>query len=129
MESNTPQGSAAELASPYGNRPLRFYEHLTISGFWFGTNFLWGALLLILLPADMRALAGAHKAQILGLVLSLGAIPAIVVPLISGAMSDRCRRPEGRRKPYIATGVMLNVIGLGLMAFSVVSLKYCGLTA
>lgn len=129
MESNHPResvdghGSHPEFVSPYGNRPLTLREHLTISGYWFATNFHWGALLLILLPGDMSVLAGEHKAQMLGLVTGLGAIPALIVPLVSGAMSDRCMRPEGRRKPYIATGVLLNVVGLAMMAMSVVMLK------
>lgn len=128
MESNYPRessesGASNALASPYGNRPLTIIEHLTISAFWFATNFHWGALLLILLPGDMKILAGAQKAQMLGLVTGLGAIPALIVPLISGAMSDRCRNPQGRRKPFIATGVVVNVIGLAMMAVSVSMLK------
>lgn len=124
MESNYPrEGLVEDMSSPYGNRPLKLTEHLSIAAYWFATNFHWGALLLILLPHDMKVLAGAHKAQMLGLVTGLGAIPAIIVPLISGAMSDRCMRPEGRRKPYIATGVILNVIGLAMMGVSVMVLK------
>ena len=122
MESNTPRGSAAELASPYGNRPLTLVQHLIISAFWFATNFQWGPMILILLPGDIGRLAGPDKASVLGKVGYL-AIIAIVVPLISGAMSDRCRRKEGRRKPYIAVGVVLNIVGLLLMAYSVISLK------
>jgi MFS family permease len=123
MESSLPRNELDELASPYGRRALTLWEHVIVSGFWFATNFHWGALLLILLPGDMKVLAGDHKAQMLGLVTGFGAIPALIVPLISGAMSDRCLRPEGRRKPYIATGVALNVVGLACMAISVVTLK------
>ena len=123
MESNYPRNSEDELASPYGKRPLTLWEHLTISAFWFGSNFHWGAILLILLPGDMKVLAGEHKAQMLGLVTGFGAIPALIVPLISGAMSDRCLRPEGRRKPYMAVGVVVNIIGLAFMAMSVLTFK------
>ena len=111
------------IRSPYGNRALTLWEHIVISGFWFATNFHWGALLLILLPGDMKILAGENKAQMLGLVTGFGAIPALIVPLISGALSDRCLRPEGRRKPFIAVGTLLNVIGLALMASSVLVIK------
>ena len=123
MDQNLTASSDQSFVSPYGNRPLTFVEHVIISSFWFATNFHWGALLLILLPGDMKLLAGHHKAQMLGLVTGVGAIPALVVPLISGAMSDRCKRPEGRRKPFIATGVVLNIIGLAMMAASVVVFK------
>ncbi len=123
INSNYPRPEAEDFSSPYGNRPLTWLEHLKISAYWFATNFHWGALLLILLPHDMKILAGTHKAQMLGLVTGFGAVPAIIVPLISGAMSDRCTRPEGRRKPYIATGVAVNIIGLAMMVVSVMTLK------
>lgn len=102
---------------------MTFGRHLITSLYWFATNFHWGALLLILLPGDIRVLAPETPAQTLGLLTGLGAIPALIVPLIAGALSDRCTRPEGRRKPYIATGVMINLIGLGLMAVSVALFK------
>ncbi|MCX6341884.1 MAG: MFS transporter [Fimbriimonadales bacterium] len=104
-------------------------QHLTISSFWFATNFHWGAILLLLLPGDIETLLPNQKAQALGLIVSLGALPALLVPLISGALSDRCTRPEGRRKPYIATGVLVNVFGLLGMALGVSVFKsvplYC----
>ena len=104
-------------------------QHLTISSFWFATNFHWGAILLLLLPGDIETLLPNQKAQALGLIVSLGALPALLVPLISGALSDRCTRAEGRRKPYIATGVLVNVFGLLGMALGVSVFKsvpfYC----
>lgn len=106
-------------ASPYGDRPLTVKEHLTIAAYWFATNFHWGALLLILLPSDIRILAPDNKATILGLVTGLGAIPALVVPLIAGALSDRCTHPSGRRKPFLMKGILLNVVGLLIMAAAV----------
>lgn len=110
-------------------RSLSTFEHLTLSVFWFATNFHWGALLLLLLPGDIEKLVPDRKAEVVGLVVALGAIPALIVPLISGAMSDRCTRKEGRRKPYIAVGSIVNVIGLLLMAFAVQNAKslalYC----
>jgi MFS family permease len=105
--------------SPYGDRALTLAEHLTIAAYWFATNFHWGALLLILLPSDIRILAPDNKATVLGLVTGLGAIPALIVPLIAGALSDRCTNPKGRRKPYLAKGIALNVIGLMMMAATV----------
>jgi MFS family permease len=106
-------------ASPYGDRPLTVAEHLTIAAYWFATNFHWGALLLILLPNDIRILAPDNKATVLGLVTGLGAIPALIVPLIAGALSDRCTHPSGRRKPFLAKGIAINVIGLMMMAATV----------
>ena len=123
MDSKELQELDKEIVSPYGNRALTLWEHIVISGFWFASNFQWGAILVILIPGDMRALAGDHLAQWTGAVIGIGAIPALLVPLIAGPMSDRCMRKEGRRKPYIAVGALINMIGLVLMAVSAVSLK------
>ena len=123
MESNYPRPDQGELASPYGKRHLTLWEHLVISGFWFATNFQWGAVLVILIPGDMRALAGDHLAQWMGAVIGIGALPALIVPLIAGPLSDRCTRKEGRRKPFIAVGALINMIGLAMMAFSAMGLK------
>lgn len=102
--------------SPYGNRPLTVVEHLTIAAYWFATNFHWGALLVILLPHDVRILAPETKVTTLGWITGVGAIPALIVPLIAGALSDRCTHPSGRRKPYLAKGIGLNIVGLAIMA-------------
>src|ERR1051325_3837986 len=39
-------------------------------------------------------------------------IAALVVPLIVGALSDRCTASWGRRRPYMIVGVAINLIGL-----------------
>ncbi len=123
MDSKKLQELDEQITSPYGNRALTLWEHIVISGFWFATNFQWGAILVILIPHDLRALAGDHLAQWTGAVIGIGAIPALIVPLIAGPLSDRCTRKEGRRKPYIAVGAAINMIGLGLMAVSAMSIK------
>jgi MFS family permease len=102
---------------------MRFNEHLRLSAFWFATNFHWGAILLLLIPGDMKVLAPQNHVPMVGFITGIGAIPALIVPLISGALSDRCTRPEGRRKPYIATGVIVNIVGLIGMAMSVQAWK------
>jgi MFS family permease len=71
----------------------------------------------------MKVLAPSNHVVMVGVVTGIGAIPALIVPLISGALSDRCTRPEGKRKPYIATGVVINVIGLMGMASAVTLVK------
>lgn len=111
------------VPSPYAGRKIKFSEHLTISSLWFATNFLWGALLLLLLPNQIRAMVPEHRAQVLGLVTGAAAVIAIVVPLIVGALSDRCMSKLGRRRPYILWGTLLNVIGLALMYAAYASSK------
>ncbi|MCC7229469.1 MAG: MFS transporter [Fimbriimonadaceae bacterium] len=103
------------VASPYTGKKLRIRDHLSISAFWFATNFHWGAMLILLLPNQVRTMVPEHRATVLGLLTGVAAIVALVVPLIAGALSDRCASPMGRRKPYILWGSIINVVGLGLM--------------
>ena len=86
-----------------------------VSAYWFATNLLWGALLMIVIPSQMKLLAPARPAEMTGLLLGLGAIPALVVPLLVGPLSDRCTSRWGRRRPYMAVGVAVNLAGLAVV--------------
>ncbi|MEZ0327540.1 MAG: MFS transporter, partial [Fimbriimonas sp.] len=108
--------STHHVPSPYEGTTIKHRQHLAISAYWFATNFLWGALLVLMLPNEMRMLAPHYRVAALGLLTGIAAIVALTVPLIVGALSDRCTSPRGRRRPYIIAGVTINVIGLGLMA-------------
>lgn len=104
------------VRSPYEGQKLSGGQHAKISAYWFATNFLWGALLLILLPGEVKKMNPAFKAEALGLLTGVSAIVALFVPLIAGALSDRCAHPWGRRRPFMAVGIAINVIGLIVMA-------------
>lgn len=104
-------------ATFYADRKVRHSEHLAISAYWFATNFLWGALLVLMLPNEIKTLAPYFNANALGLLTGLAAIVALVVPLLVGAFSDRCMSKYGRRRPFIVVGVLVNLVGLTLMAY------------
>jgi MFS family permease len=106
------------VRSPYEGQKLKHRQHLAISAYWFATNFLWGALLVIMLPNEMRQLAPYYRVSALGLITAISAVVALVVPLIVGALSDRCISKYGRRRPFIVAGVIVNVIGLLAMAWA-----------
>jgi len=90
-------------------------QHFSISAYWFATNLLWGALLMIVIPSQMKQLAPKHPAETQGLLLGIAAIPALVVPLVVGPLSDRCMSRWGRRRPYMAAGVAINLLGLTIV--------------
>jgi MFS family permease len=91
-------------------------RHLGLSAFWFAVNAHWGALLIIVLPNQVRTIVGdASKEAVLGYLIAVGAIIALVTPPIAGAFSDRCTSPRGRRRPFLAAGTLVNLVGLGLM--------------
>lgn len=117
------------VPSPYEGRKLKGVQHICISAYWFATNFLWGAMLSLVLPNQVEYLIPGLKAQALGLISSLTAIVALVVPLIAGALSDRCAHRWGRRRPYMVTGILLNLIGLVLMALVITGAKPSAITA
>ena len=85
-----------------------------MSAFWLGTNLLWGAWLMIIVPSQIKRIDPRSYAQSEGFLLGWGAIPAVIVPIVVGALSDRCRSRMGRRRPYIVAGVLVNIAGLGL---------------
>jgi MFS family permease len=88
---------------------------ISISAFWFATNVHWTALLLIVIPAQIAKIAGAHQATYLGLIGMIGSAMAIIIPLLVGPLSDRCMSKFGRRRPFIAAGVAVNLVGLACM--------------
>lgn len=93
-------------------------QHLLLSAYWFGSNFVWGALLGVVIASQMETLAPLTKAQTLGLLYSIGAFPALVIPLIAGALSDRCTSKWGRRRPYMLGGGIIALIGMAGMLFA-----------
>lgn len=107
------------IESPYEGQKLTFKQQVSISAYWFATNFIWGALLVVMLPAEVARIAPEYRGPALGLLIGLGAVVALIIPLIVGALSDRCASKWGRRRPYIATGVAINVLGLALMCAAV----------
>lgn len=97
---------------------LGLLDHIRLSLFWFGFNFVWGALLGPLLAEQMKRLAPDHPAGAVGFLYFAGAVPPLVVPLIAGPLSDRCTSRLGRRRPYIGVGGAIAVFGLFLMALA-----------
>jgi len=104
------------VPSPYEGMKLRFPDHFKISAYWFATNFLWGAMLTIMLPDEMKQMFPQFRVMALSVLTALSAIVALVVPLVVGALSDRSAHPFGRRRPFMLVGVAINVLGLAGMA-------------
>ena len=99
-------------AIPASNQRLSIFKQLILSTQWFATNLHWGALLLIIIPSQTGKIAPERKAEAQGFILGIGAFMALVVPLVAGALSDRCTSRWGRRRPFIAVGTAVNLVGL-----------------
>lgn len=98
--------------------PLSTRKQLALSFFWFALNFQSAALLPIVVPTQILlfvapGVAGnADQAIFLGWLSALGAVTALVVQPIVGALSDTTPGPLGRRRPYIIAGTLLMLVGM-----------------
>ncbi|GAA2153256.1 MFS transporter [Kitasatospora kazusensis] len=70
----------------------------------------------ILLPLQLERLDAAHKAGLLSWVTGVGALVAMLVNPLAGALSDRTTSRFGRRRPWILAGALLGAAGLLLTA-------------
>jgi len=99
---------------------LRWQQILAISIFWFGLNFHWTALGIIIIPGQVLKMVGdLHKGEALAFVLIPGAFVSLFANPLFGMLSDQMRgrlAAWGRRRPYILVGTLVNVGGLILMA-------------
>jgi MFS family permease len=97
---------------------------LSLSFLWFALNFQSAALLPIVIPAQIllfvtRGQTGnAQQAIFLGWLSALGAVSALVVQPIAGALSDRTPGPFGRRRPFILVGALLLLAGMAALGYA-----------
>jgi MFS family permease len=110
---------ATQLAQPASERQkMSTFRQILLSFFWFSTNMMWSAVLIITMPSQIKSAVGdANKGSILGLALGAGAFISMVAAPIFGALSDRIRLPGGRRKPWIVIGSLGNMLGLVGLAY------------
>jgi MFS family permease len=109
------------MATAAVGSPAKFGRgrHLALAAFWFGGNYHWGPILPILLPFQiLRLVPKSEQGSSLGLMLGFGSFFAMVVPPLVGHLSDRYHSPYGRRRPIMAFGTAVNVLGLVLMFFA-----------
>ncbi|HZT96164.1 MAG TPA: MFS transporter [Chloroflexota bacterium] len=96
---------------------------MALSIFWLSLNFQSGAFYAIVLPAQILLFvsggAGAtNQALFLGLSGIIGAVVAIIVQPVAGALSDQSESTLGRRRPYILVGALGLLGGTLALAWS-----------
>jgi len=111
---------------------LSIYKLLSINFYWVGLSFMWNSIHPIILPAVLLYLVPSRmKNTYLGLLTFAGLILAMVIQPISGAASDIWRSRWGRRRPLAVFGTAVDLLFLGLLAWSgnllVVIIGYIGL--
>ena len=124
MRGPVAENEIPHVPSPYEGKRLKVRDHLSISAFWFGSNVLWAAFLVILLPKQMSMIGGAKASVLQAQLIWIGALIALVVPLAVGPISDRCLSPLGRRRPFIVAGTIVNLAGLAIVFFAGQALSF-----
>jgi Na+/melibiose symporter-like transporter len=91
-------------------------NQLSISILWFSLYAQWIALTAVIVPRQVSDIAG-HALQEFdtGCVLGFGALVALIVAPLAGALSDRTRGPLGRRRPFILVGTLASCVTLALL--------------
>jgi len=112
----TPPNAASSVTpgrqlAPVGRRFIAVYV--------LGQLGLWTALLTpvtVSISLKVSHIAPDTKADSLGLVLSVGALLSMLSTPIWGNLSDRTTSRFGRRRPWLAAGVLVGTVGLAVIA-------------
>src|SRR5579859_7023127 len=117
---DNPGGVEVSSASSVAEeRHVSIFEQININVFWIANNFHWQALLAIVIPSMVaKYLGDANKDINLTLVVIWGTLVAVIVNPLVGAISDYVTFRMGRRRPFLITGTVLNIVVLILFAFS-----------
>ena len=91
---------------------------LGINAMWFGQGAHWPPINFVLLPFMATMIAGGSADLVIGRVSAAGNLFALLAPILAGWLSDRTSTRWGRRRPWILAGTAVNLVGLGLLAFS-----------
>jgi MFS family permease len=97
---------------------LGFWRLAAINAFWFGGGAHWQPIYIALIPVGATLVAGSRADLLIGRVTAAGGIFALLTPILVGWLSDRTATRWGRRRPWMVAGTMVNIVGLGLLAFS-----------
>ena len=108
------------------------FSLIIINVYWLGLSFMWNSIHPIVLPAVLlHIVPETQKNTYLGLLTFCGLIIAMIVQPISGSISDNWQSRIGRRRPLAIIGTLLDLLFLGLLAWSgnllVIVIGYVGL--
>jgi MFS family permease len=78
------------------------------TGFWMG----WLVPVQLLLPNELAAIDSAHKVRDFGFVNAAAGIVALIALPLAGALCDRTRSRWGRRRVWMAAGVVVLAVSL-----------------
>jgi Na+/melibiose symporter-like transporter len=95
--------------------PFSIYGRVAISAIWLAWYTQWISIPSIILPDQVTGLLGARNsnlAVVTGAVVAAGSVIALLIPPVAGALSDSTRSRFGRRRPFLAVGVIASCFAL-----------------
>ncbi len=118
-------GTGAAAAAPQQQpTPARQLGRLSLSGqiavslLWFALFANWLTVVPVVIPDQVAAILGpdtAAKEGISGTILGIGALMALIMAPLAGALSDRVHNAKGRRRAFLISGMVGSCIGLALL--------------
>ena len=122
MTDGSEVATAAQLtqASAVGQKAANFSvpQQITVSLLWFALFANWLTVVPVIVPDQVAAILGpdaAAKEGIAGSILAIGAVMALIMAPLAGAISDRGRGMKGRRRPFLIAGMVGTCVGLALL--------------
>jgi MFS family permease len=111
---------------------VRTRELVNLNSYWLGLSFMWNSLHVLVLPAVLlQFVQDERKNTMLGILTFCGLVLAMIIQPVAGSLSDRINTKFGRRRPWIASGTLLDLLFLALMATAgglpLLALGYIGL--
>jgi MFS family permease len=101
------------------NRPIRWYDYITININWFALTTRSQALVPLVIPLLVQQFVGeAQKGSYVGTLRLWTLMAAVLFQALIGMLSDHTQTRWGRRKPYIFFGVIFEIIILLLIGFT-----------
>ena len=93
-------------------------DQIHVSLLWFALFANWLTVVPVILPDQVTTILGpgaVMKEGVSGTILAVGAVVALVMAPLAGALSDRVRSPRGRRRPFLISGIVGTCVGLALL--------------
>ncbi|MBN1267056.1 MAG: MFS transporter [Anaerolineales bacterium] len=101
------------------SRSLRWYDYFTINFNWFALTTRGQTLTPIVIPLLVQQFVGESvKGAYLGQIRLWALMAALLMQALMGMLSDRSRSRWGRRRPFIVTGILLELVVLVLIGLS-----------
>jgi MFS family permease len=92
-------------------------DQLAVSLLWFALFANWLTVVPVIVPDQIAVVLGPDRAAEEGIAgpIGIGAFVALVIAPLAGAVSDRARHPQGRRRLFLIAGMIGSCAGMALL--------------